>query len=61
MQRYEKGIDEKRKVGACWKTEKLPPIKDKRLVEHAAMRKEVTVRKLALEYNIFKPYAAKVL
>ena len=24
IQRYEEGIDEERKVGSCWKTEKLP-------------------------------------
>ena len=61
IQRYEEGIDEKRKVGSGQKTEKFPPVKDKCLVEYADMKKEVTVRKLASKYNISKSYAAKVL
>ena len=61
IQRYEEGIDEKRKVGSCQKAEKLPPLKEKRLVEHTAMRKGVTVRKLASKYNISKSFAAEVL
>ena len=61
IQRYEEGIDEKRKVGSCRKAKKLPPLKEKRLVEHTAMRKGVTVRKLASKYNISKSFAAEVL